>query len=427
MRYAVMARPPEMNPAPIVPRRVVITGMSVATALGFELDEFWRSLLAGESGIHRLAEYADTDPLPTKIAGRISDEVLATAMAKWGVEDPDRSNQLGLVVTAAALSHAGLPADGSEALPHDLMFGTGHGNSAFQNEAAHIFYSQGHRKLRPTTVVRLMFNRPANVTSIRFNLTGGCFVVCSACATGSIALSEAFNRIRFGLTDYAVAACADHGLDRATFGAWNRLGVLSRNPDPVRACRPFDRDRDGLVIGEGGAAFVLETLESAQTRGANILAEVLGTGLSADATHIVKPDSAGQTRAVRKAMAMAGVSPADLDYVNAHGTATEIADLVEAATLREVLGSEIERVPVSNTKAQLGHLMGATAGVELAVTILAMQNGLLPPCRNLDHPDPRCSLNFVRNEPLKKSVHAALKNSFAFGGTNCAVVLGSAP
>jgi 3-oxoacyl-(acyl-carrier-protein) synthase len=203
--------------------------------------------------------------------------------------------------------------------------------------------------------------------------------------------------------------------------------VLSRNPDPLRACRPFDRDRDGLVIGEGGAAFVLETLESAQARGATILAEVLGTGLSSDAKHIVRPDSAGQARAVRKAMIMAGVSASDLDYVNAHGTATEIADLVEAATLQEVLGSEVGRIPVSNTKAQLGHLMGATAGVELAVTILAMQKGMLPACRNLDHPDPRCPLNFVRSEPLKRPVRIALKNSFAFGGTNCAVVLGAAP
>ncbi|MCU0789035.1 MAG: beta-ketoacyl-[acyl-carrier-protein] synthase family protein, partial [Verrucomicrobia bacterium] len=311
--------------------------------------------------------------------------------------------------------------------PHDLMFGTGHGNSGFQNEAAHTFYSQGYRKLRPSTVVRLMFNRPANITSIRFNLTGGCFVVCSACATGSIALSEAFHRIRFGLTDHAVAACADYGLDRATFGAWNRLGVLSRNPDPARACRPFDVHRDGLVMGEGAATFVLETLESARARGANILAEVLGSGLSSDATHIVKPASEGQVRAVRKAMAMAGIGPADLDYVNAHGTATDIADTVEAATLREVLGGEIERIPVSNCKAQLGHLMGATAGVELVMTILAMQKGLLPACRNLDHPDPRCRLNFVRGEPLKQPVRVALKNSFAFGGTNCAVVLGPAP
>jgi 3-oxoacyl-(acyl-carrier-protein) synthase len=424
MRCDAMAWTADMNPAPIVPRRVVITGMGVATALGFELEEFWQRLLSGESGIQRLTEYPDDDPLPTKIAGRIDAATLDAAMAAWDVQDPDRANQLGLVAVASALRHAGLPTDGNTPLPHDLMFGTGHGNSGFQNEAARVFYTQGYRKLRPTTVVRLMFNRPANVTSIRFNLTGGCFVVCSACATGSIALSEAFTRIRFGITDHAVAACADYGLDKATFGAWNRLGVLSRTPDPASACRPFDRDRNGLVMGEGAAAFVLETLESAQARGATILAEVLGTGMSSDASHIVKPDSAGQIRAVRTALEMAGTTPAHLDYVNAHGTATELADTVESTTLQEVLGDEVQRVPVSNTKAQLGHLMGATAGVELVVTVLAMQRGMLPCCRNLDHPDPRCPLNFVRGKPLATPVRVALKNSFAFGGTNCAVVLG---
>ena len=207
---------------------------------------------------------------------------------------------------------------------------------------------------------------------------------------------------------------------------FSRLTALStRNDSPATASRPFSATRDGFVLGEGGAIVILESLTSAKQRGANILAEVLGTGMSSDAKHIVKPDSAGQVRAVQKALDMAGVQPADLDYVNAHGTATEIADMVEATTLNEVLGCDVERIPVSNTKAQLGHLMGATAGVELAVTVLAMQKGTLPPCRNLEHPDPRCALNFVMGKPQKASVRVALKNSFAFGGTNCAVVLGN--
>ena len=181
-----------MTPVPITPRRVVITGMGIATALGFELEEFWQRMIAGESGISRLAEYPDDNPLPTKIAGRIPDELIQGAMDRWQLDDPDRANQLALIVVAAALNNAGLPTEGSQPLPHDLIMGTGHGNAGYQNEAAHVFYGQGYRKLRPTTVVRLMFNRPANITSIRFKLTGGSFVVCSACATGSIALGEAF-------------------------------------------------------------------------------------------------------------------------------------------------------------------------------------------------------------------------------------------
>ncbi len=269
-----------------------------------------------------------------------------------------------------------------------------------------------------------MFNRPASLASIRYRLAGTSFVVSAACASGAVALGEAFHRVALGLSDGAVAACCDTGLDPATFVAWNRLGVLSRIPDPARASRPFDVKRDGLVIGEGAAAFVLEPLERAERRGARVWAEVLGYGSASDATHIVRPDAGGQVRAIAGALRWAGLAPEALDYVSAHGTATELADVVEAAALRAALGDHATRVPVSNTKAQLGHLMGATAGVELVATVLALRHGVLPPCQNLDDPDPRCPLNFVRGEPLAAPVRVALKNTFAFGGTSCAVVLG---
>jgi 3-oxoacyl-(acyl-carrier-protein) synthase len=268
-----------------------------------------------------------------------------------------------------------------------------------------------------------MFNHTASSASIRYKLVGTSFAVSCACASGAVAFGEAFLRVRHGEADAALAACCDTGLDFATFSAWNRLGVLSRIPDPAAASRPFDKKRDGLVMGEGAAGFVLETLESAQARGARIWAEVLSYASSSDARHIVQPDSAGQEKAVRKALAVAGLAPGDIDYVNAHGTATELSDVVEAASLREVFGAHADRLPVSNTKAQLGHLMGATAGVELVTTLLVLKHGLIPPCRNLDEPDPRCPLSFVRHEPLRVPVTHALKNSFAFGGTNCAIVL----
>jgi len=409
--------------ASIQPRRVVVTGMSVATALGMEVDEFWHNLIAGRSGISRLAYIPDDSPLPVKCAGRIPDEMLAAALERHRIDDPDRSNQLGLYVAGRALEDAGLPADGAEPREMDVILGTGHGNTAFYSEAVRVFNGEGYRKLRPTTVVRIMFNRPANIVSIRYKLTGTSSVVCCACATGSIAFGEAFHRIRFGVADTVLAACCDSGLDLATFAGWNRLGVLSRIPDPAQASRPFDLKRDGLVMGEGGAAFVLETLEAARQRSARIYAEVLGYGGSSDAKHIVQPDMAGQVKAVHKALAQAGLTPKDFDYVNAHGTGTDIADVVEAATLREVFGAHADRVPVTNTKAQLGHLMGATAGVELATTLQILKQGLIPPCRNLDDPDPRCSLRFVRGEPLKTEINFALKNSFAFGGTNSAIIL----
>ena len=402
----------------MTPRRVVVTGMSVACALGFEVDEFWRNLLEGRCGISKILP--DDSPLPVKIAGRISNEQLAAALARRKIDDePDRSSQLGLYVAGRALEDAGL----SGPREMDVILGTGHGNVAVSNEQTRVFTADGYRKLRPTTVLRVMFNRTANVISIRYQLTGTSYVVSCACATGSIAFGEAYHRVRFGLADSALAACCDTGLDLPTFAAWNRLSVLSKIPEPDRASRPFDKDRQGLVMGEGGAAFVLEPMDAAKARGARILAEVAGYGSTSDAKHLVHPESAQQVRAVRKALEAAGLSPAQIGYVNAHGTATEVADLVEAQTVREVFGEAADRVPVSNTKAQLGHLMGATAGVELVTTIQVLREGLIPPNRNLENPDPRCPLRFVRNEPLRAPVAAALKNSFAFGGTNCAIVL----
>jgi 3-oxoacyl-(acyl-carrier-protein) synthase len=404
----------------MIPRRVAVTGMSVACAIGFEIDEFWRHLLDGRCGISRLPAVPDDSPIPVKIAGCIPDDLLAAALARRKIDDePDRSSQLGLYVAGRALEDAGL----SGPREMDVILGTGHGNVAVSNEQTRVFYAEGFRRLRPTTVLRVMFNRTASLISIRHQLTGTSFVVSCACATGSIAFGEAYHRVRFGLAESALAACCDTGLDVPTFSAWNRLGVLSKIPDPARASRPFDQGRQGLVMGEGGAAFVLEPLEAARARGARILAEVAAYGCTSDAKHLVHPESPQQVRAVRKALEAAGVAPEEIGYVNAHGTATEIADLVEAQTIREVFGAHADRLPVSNTKAQLGHLMGATAGVELVTTIQVLRQGLIPPNRNLENPDPRCPLSFVQNEPLRTPVEVAVKNSFAFGGTNCAIIL----
>jgi 3-oxoacyl-(acyl-carrier-protein) synthase len=272
-----------------------------------------------------------------------------------------------------------------------------------------------------------MFNRPASVASIRHRLTGSSHVVSVACASAAVALGDAFHRVRFGLADGVVVAGADSGLDLMTFAAWNRLGVLSRNPDPVRASRPFDRQRDGLVMGEGAAGFVLESFESAERRGVPVRAEVAGYGATSDATHLVRPNAVTQAQAIRKALASASMSPEQIDYVNAHGTATVPADITETASLLEALGGHGRQVPVANSKGQLGHLMGAAAGIELVATILALQRQVIAPCRNLDDPDPGCPLNFVRHQPLAARVSCALKNCFAFGGTNSVVVLKQAP
>jgi len=301
--------------------------------------------------------------------------------------------------------------------------GSGHGNMHFHHQMVHALHNRGLKGMRPTTIVRAMFNRPSSVASLRFKIVGSNYVVCSACASGAVAFGDAFHRVRFGLVDGAVAACADSGLEPVCFAAWNRLGVLSNIPDPQIASRPFDVGRKGLVIGEGAAAFILESWESARRRGVEILAEVIGYGTSSDATHIARPDVEGQARAVKAALDSAGIGPEDVDYINAHGTATRLADVSESRSLRLAFGEAVDRIPVSSTKGQLGHLIGATAGVELVSTIMALRTGRIPFNKNLDEPDPDCDLNFVQGAPVEARPDIALKSTFAFGGNNSVVIL----
>jgi len=410
---------------PVQPRRVAITGMSVGCALGFEVDALFEGLLAGRSGIRRIRNFPlEGADLPVVIAGEVEDEALAAAAARYGVKDPDRTTLLGMYAIGRALEEAGFATDGETPLPYDVIVGTGHGTLHYHHAALRTFLERGYRGLRPTTVVRIMFNRISSLASMRFKLTGANHVVSSACATAAVAFGEAFHRVRFGLSEGAVAACADSGLDLPTFSAWNRLGVLSRVSDPERASRPFDRDREGMVLGEGAAAFVLEPWETAVRRGARPRAEVLGYGSSSDAGHIVQPDPEGQARAVRAALRSAGIGPEAIDFISTHGTGTLPADAAEARAMHLALGEECAlRIPVTNPKAQLGHLMGATAGVELAALVRTLETGRIPACVNLDNPDPECRLGFVLGSARDAEVRIALKNTFAFGGNNAAVIL----
>ncbi|MBN2490424.1 MAG: beta-ketoacyl-[acyl-carrier-protein] synthase family protein [Planctomycetes bacterium] len=413
---------------PVTPRRVAITGMSVGCALGFEVDALFEGLLAGRFGIGRIRRFAPAEAgLPVEIGGEIPSEVLAEAAARYAVKDPDCATLLGMYAIGRALEDAGLATDGRAPLPYDLIVGTGHGTLHYHHVAHQAFLERGYRALRPTSVVRTMFNRLSSLGSMRFKLTGSNYVVSSACATAAVAFGDAFHRVRFGLAEGAVAAAADSGLDLPTFAAWNRLGVLSTIADPEQASRPFDRGRRGLVLGEGAAAFVLEPWETSLRRGARPRAEVIGYGSSSDAGHIVQPDPEGQARAVRAALRAAAIGPEAIDFISTHGTGTLPADAAEARAMHLALGETLAlRIPASNPKAQLGHLMGATAGVELAAVVRTLETGRIPACRNLDDPDPECRLGFVRGAPLAGAVRIALKNTFAFGGNNAAVLLARA-
>lgn len=405
------------------PTRVAVTGLGIACPLGVELDRVWARLVAGDVGFTVRPGDASREARDLWV-GAVPRDALDEPLGARGIREADLPAAMALHVVGDALESAGLPTDGANALPHALVVGCGHGNIAFQHDMCRAFEARGRRGIRPTSVVRIMFNRVANVPAIRYKLTGPNHVVSAACASGAVAFGEAFHKVRHGIVPGAVAACTDSGLEDATLAAWDKLGMLSREADSRRAARPFAADRVGLVIGEGAAAFVLEPLDAARARGASILAEVVGYGAASDAAHIVQPEAAGEARAIRTALADANVAPTDerIDYVNLHGTGTAMADQAEAAALVDVFGSRAASIPCSNPKAQIGHLMGAAAGVELALTVAAMHRETIPPLRNLDEPDPECRLGFV-TEPTPGPIRIAVKNAFAFGGSNAVVVL----
>ncbi|MGH9465500.1 MAG: beta-ketoacyl-[acyl-carrier-protein] synthase family protein, partial [Thermoanaerobaculia bacterium] len=402
-------------------RRVVVTGLGLATALGCDEESVWQGLASGSTGIGRLAVSAAGD-LPVRTAARVDDGALAAGVAGLGRKSEDRALDMALVVAAQALTGAGLwPA--ADRRPVATLFGTGMGPAATFYEAYRAFFGGGVKALRPTTVPRAMYNSLSATLSLVFGLTGPNTTLVAACASSTQAIGEAFWRIRDGRAERVLAGGAEAFFNPLFFGAWSRLGVLSRNPDPAAACRPFDRDRDGTVLGEGAAAVVLEELQAARARGARIRGEVVGFGESSDADHLTRPSVEGQAAAMREALATAGLPISEIAYVNAHGTATRQNDSAECRSLATVLGAAAERVPVGSSKSFFGHTLGAAGSIETVATLLALERGWIPPNLNLERPDPECAVRLVgaTREPLAAPV--AMKNSFGFGGSNAVLVL----
>jgi 3-oxoacyl-[acyl-carrier-protein] synthase II len=268
-----------------------------------------------------------------------------------------------------------------------------------------------------------MFNSLASNLSIHYRLTGTHHTVAAACASGAVAIGEAFQRIRHGDDDIVLAGGADAPICGSVLGGWANLRVLSRNPDPAKACRPFDAERDGLVLSEAAAMLVIEEYEHARLRGAPLFGEIIGYGSTSDASHLTAPDANGQSEAITRALASAGLRPEDVDYINAHGTSTRLNDQAETAAIKRALGEHSWRIPVSSSKSMLGHTMGASGALELVVTMMALRHGVLPPTINHERPDPDCDLDYVPNQARRQPLRVALKNSFAFGGQNAVIAV----
>ncbi len=403
-------------------RRVVITGMGSISALGHDAPTCWQAMREGRSGIGPISAVQ-----PELLKAPIAAEVRGFDPLQHFDEKKlillDRFSQFALVAAREAVAQSGLDFR-SNGLGDTtaVVIGTGVGGENTNDQASRRLYADNNPRLHPLTIVRLMANAPASQISIEFGLRGPAFAVSSACASANHAMAQAFHMVRSGMADTAVTggteACITYGVAKA----WEAMRVLAED-----TCRPFCKQRRGLVLGEGAGIFVLEEYEHAIQRGATILAEFAGAGMSSDAADIVFPSRDGAANAIQRALTDARMNADDVDYINAHGTGTPANDPTETAAIRQVFGTHADALAVSSTKSMHGHALGAAGAVELVAAIGALRDGVIPPTANFIDPDPECDLDYVPNIAREKPVRAALSNSFAFGGLNAVIALRRAP
>jgi 3-oxoacyl-[acyl-carrier-protein] synthase II len=408
------------------PRRVVITGMGVVTSLGDRLDRFWSALCAGKSGVGPLTLF-DTTEFKVHFGGQVREW---DPVARFGVKEArhlDRFAQFALAAAIAAVEDSGIDFSVIPAEECGVIIGSGIGGlSEFETQHS-IMMQKGPSRISPFVIPKLMVNAASGQVSIRWGLKGPCSAVATACASAANAIGDAFKLIQAGWADVMVTGGSEAAITHMGLGGFASMRALStRNDDPERASRPFDRDRDGFVLAEGAGILVLEAEDIARQRGARIYAELLGYGMSADGWHITAPDEEGKgaIRAMKRCLLDARRSPDSVDYVNAHGTSTMLGDLAETRAMKDVFGPHVKRLQISSTKSQLGHLLGASGGVELVIGALAIETGVLPPTINLDQPGEGCDLDYIPNVARECRTNSVMSNSFGFGGHNASLLIG---
>jgi 3-oxoacyl-[acyl-carrier-protein] synthase II len=404
-------------------RRVVVTGMGVVSPLGVGIDAFWDGLIHGRSGVRRITRF-DPSPYPSQIAGEIPDFDAAAHLPRRDIVRTDVFIHYALISAQAALVDSGIKIDGQNDRV-GVSIGTGMGGVPLLLSSWETLQREGMAGVSAYALPGSLPNMAAGWVSMRTGARGPLFSPTTACAASSQAVGDAFRTIQRGDADVMLAGGTDSLIHPLVIAGFSAIRALStRNDAPMLASRPFDRDRDGFVLAEGAGILVLETLEMARARGARIYAEVLGYGLSADANHPTASSSDGPARAMRLALADAKLAPGAVDYVNAHGTSTQLNDQHETQAIRAVFGDHARRLAVSSIKSMTGHLVGAAGGVEAIATALALHHGILPPTINYTTPDPACDLDYVPNQARRVPIRVAMSNSFAFGGTNAILVLG---
>ena len=406
-------------------RRVVITGLGVVSPVGSNVKTFWENITAGKSGIGKITKF-NPEGFPVQIAGEVKDFNPLDYFEKKEVRKMDPFIQFAVGAAVQAVKEARLEESDLDRNRVGVIIGSGIGGLSTIEEQHSILLNKGPRRVSPYCVPMEIINMASGIVSMRFGFKGPNISVVTACATGTHAIGEAYRTIQYGDADVIVAGGAESCITPLAVAGFAAARALStRNDEPERASRPFEKNRDGFVMGEGAGIVVLEELEHAKRRGAKILAEIVGYGTSGDAYHMTAPapEGEGAARAMENALRDAKVKPEDIDYINAHGTSTKFNDLFETMAIKKVFGEHAYKVKISSIKSMIGHLLGAAGGVEVVSCVKTIETGIIPPTINYEEPDPECDLDYTPNEAVKKEVRYVLKNSFGFGGTNACLVI----
>jgi 3-oxoacyl-[acyl-carrier-protein] synthase II len=407
------------------PRRVAVTGVGLVSPLAVGNQENWDALVAGKSGIGPITRF-DASPFSCRIAGEVKGFDPSLYMEKKDIKKMDTFIHYAMAAAKFAMADSGIPVNDENRERIAVVIGSGIGGLPIIEETQKQYLARGPRVISPFFITALIANEAAGNVSIRYGLKGPNLATVTACTTGAHAVGEAYRMIQYGDADAAIAGGTESVITPLAVGGFAVMRALStRNDEPERASRPWDRDRDGFVMGEGAGLVIMEEMDAAMKRGARIYAELVGYGLSGDAYHIAAPseDGDGPARVMKNALDDAGIGPEQVGYINAHGTSTPMGDKVETMAIKMVFGPHARKVAISSTKSSTGHLLGAAGGFETGVVALALHHGILPPTINYETPDPECDLDYVPNEARPVRVEYALSNSFGFGGTNGCLVL----
>ncbi len=405
-------------------RRVVVTGLGTINPLGNNVSDTWNNLINGISGIDYISSF-ETDELPVTFAGEVKNFDANEYMGKQHARKLDRSGHLSIYATEEALKDAGFNTEERLGVNVGIVFGTGIGGIGATEDAVRTYDKRGSSRINPLAITQLMPNSSTGQVAIKFGIEGPSLTITTACAASANALGEAKNMIQNGIVDTVIAGGTESGTTAMTIGAFAQIKALStNNENPKKACRPFDKDRDGFVMGEGSTVLVMESEESAINRGADIYGYVSGYGASTDAHHITAPAEGGRgaVDAMKKSLLDAELTPSDIDYINAHGTSTPANDKNETAAIKTVFGEKAYDINISSTKSMTGHLLGGGGAFESLVSLLSLKNNIIPPTINLNNPDEECDLNYTPNTAFERQLSSVMSNSFGFGGHNGVLV-----